>query len=214
MRAGDVIGGRYELALLLGRGGMGEVWAGRDRVLRREVAVKLLHTGGGVSPELPARFERVEELGAHRLGSAMVRPIELIAWASDASFYRMIPKAVVQARSLEEIRALFAFSQQTRIPMTFRAAGTSLSGQAISDGLLVEVARNWRELRVEQGGRQIRLQPGVLGARANQALAAYGAKIGPDPGRLPLAPSAAFCPTTPAACAAASSRTPTTPSSR
>jgi D-lactate dehydrogenase len=144
----------------------------------------------------------------------LVRPIELIAWASDASFYRMIPKAVVQARSLEEIRALFAFSQQTRIPMTFRAAGTSLSGQAISDGLLVEVARNWRELRVEQGGRQIRLQPGVLGARANQALAAYGAKIGPDPGRLPLAPSAAFCPTTPAACAAASSRTPTTPSSR
>lgn len=111
----------------------------------------------------------------------LVRPIELIAWASDASFYRMIPKAVVQAQSLEEIRALFAFSQQSRIPMTFRAAGTSLSGQAISDGLLVEVARNWREIKVEAAGRQIRLQPGVLGGRANQALAAYCAKIGPDP---------------------------------
>jgi len=58
MRAGDVIGGRYELVVLLGRGGMGEVWGGRDRVLRREVAVKLLHTDGGISPELPARFER------------------------------------------------------------------------------------------------------------------------------------------------------------
>ncbi len=80
----------------------------------------------------------------------LVRPIELIAWASDASFYRLIPKAVVKTQGLEEIRALFDFSQQTRIPMTFRAAGTSLSGQSISDGLLVEVARNWRE---SEGGR-------------------------------------------------------------
>jgi len=77
----------------------------------------------------------------------LVRPIDLIAYASDASFYRLIPKAVVLAKSLEEIRALFALSQQTRIPLTFRAAGTSLSGQSISDGLLVEVARHWRELR-------------------------------------------------------------------
>ena len=114
----------------------------------------------------------------------LVRPIELMAWASDASFYRLVPKAVVQAHNLDEIRALFAFSQQMRIPMTFRAAGTSLSGQAVTDGLLVEVARNWRALQVEDQGRKIRLQPGVLGGRANQELAAYGAKIGPDPASL------------------------------
>jgi D-lactate dehydrogenase len=111
----------------------------------------------------------------------LIRPIDLIAYAADASFYRLIPKAVVQAQSIEEIRALFAFSQRIQVPMTFRAAGTSLSGQSISDGLLVEVARNWRELRVEDAGRKIRVQPGVIGARANQALAVYGAKIGPDP---------------------------------
>ena len=111
----------------------------------------------------------------------LIRPIDLIAYASDASFYRLIPKAVVQARSVEEIQALFTFSQRMQIPMTFRAAGTSLSGQSISDGLLVEVARNWRDLQVEEGGRKIRVQPGVIGARANQALAIYGAKIGPDP---------------------------------
>ena len=40
---------------------------------------------------------------------------------------------------------------------------------------------NWRELRVEEGGQRIRVQPGVIGARANQALMPYGAKIGPDP---------------------------------
>lgn len=71
MRAGDVIGGRYELVVLLGRGGMGEVWGGRDRVLRREVAVKLLHTGAGVSPELPARFER-EAVAAARISAPNV----------------------------------------------------------------------------------------------------------------------------------------------
>ncbi len=111
----------------------------------------------------------------------LIRPIDLIACASDASFYRLIPKAVVQAQSLDEIHALFAFSRQTHLPMTFRAAGTSLSGQSISDGLLVDVARHWREVRVEEGGRKIRVQPGVIGARANQMLVPYGAKIGPDP---------------------------------
>ena len=111
----------------------------------------------------------------------LIRPIELIAYASDASFYRLIPKAVVQTQGLEEIRALFSFSRQQRIPMTFRAAGTSLSGQSISDGLLVDIARNWRAADVEDGGKQIRVQPGVIGARANLALAPYGAKIGPDP---------------------------------
>src|SRR5208283_4252140 len=93
----------------------------------------------------------------------------------------LIPRAVVQAQSVKEIQALFSFSQRMQVPMTFRAAGTSLSGQSISDGLLVDVARNWRDLRVEEEGRKIRVQPGVIGARANQALAPYGAKIGPDP---------------------------------
>src|SRR5271157_702087 len=111
----------------------------------------------------------------------LIRPIDLIAFASDASFYRLVPKAVVLTKSLEEIRSLFDFSQRSGIPMTFRAAGSSLSGQSISDGLLVEVARHWRELRVEESGKKIRVQPGVIGARANQLLAPYGAKIGPDP---------------------------------
>src|SRR5208337_5634933 len=78
-------------------------------------------------------------------------------------------------------KSLFEFSQREAIPMTFRAAGSSLSGQSISDGLLVEVARHWRDLKVEDDGKKIRVQPGVIGARANQLLAPYGAKIGPDP---------------------------------
>src|ERR1035441_4999887 len=100
----------------------------------------------------------------------LVRPIDVIAYASDASFYRLIPKAVVQAASEEEVARLFEFSHELAIPITFRAAGTSLSGQAISDGLLVEIARNFRDRQVLENGRKIRVQPGLIGANANRAL--------------------------------------------
>ncbi len=111
----------------------------------------------------------------------LTRPIDLIAFASDASFYRLIPAAVVLSRSVEEVQGLFRFSHDHRIPLTFRAAGTSLSGQAVTDGILVEVARYWRKVQVEDGGRKVRVQPGVIGNNVNVALRPYGAKIGPDP---------------------------------
>ena len=111
----------------------------------------------------------------------LTRPIDRIAFASDASVYRMVPQAVVLARGVEEIQALFRFSQDRRIPLTFRAAGTSLSGQAVTDGILVEVARYWREARVEAGGRRIRVQPGIIGGHANRMLAPFRSRIGPDP---------------------------------
>ena len=109
------------------------------------------------------------------------RPIDVIAYASDASFYRLIPRAVVHARTVEEVRALFRFSHEHRVPLTFRAAGTSLSGQAITDGILVEVGRYWRQAEVEEGGKKVRVQPGVIGAHVNHALRPYHTKIGPDP---------------------------------
>ena len=65
--------------------------------------------------------------------------------------------------------------------MTLRAAGTSLSGQAVTDGLLVEVARHWRTVKVEDGGKRFRAQPGVIGASVNNALRPYRVKMGPDP---------------------------------
>lgn len=109
------------------------------------------------------------------------RPVDLIAFASDAGFYRLIPKAVAFAESVEEIRGLFRLCHERNIPMTFRAAGTSLSGQAISDGILVEVARHWRGIEVLEGGAKVRVQPGVIGAHVNHALKRFKAKMGPDP---------------------------------
>ena len=109
------------------------------------------------------------------------RPVERVAYAADAGFYRLIPKAVVFARSVAEVQGLFRFSRESGLPMTFRAAGTSLSGQAISDGILVEVARHWRDIQVLDGGARIKVQPGVIGAHVNLALRPYRSKMGPDP---------------------------------
>ncbi|HXW23248.1 MAG TPA: FAD-binding and (Fe-S)-binding domain-containing protein [Xanthobacteraceae bacterium] len=111
----------------------------------------------------------------------LTRPAELIAFASDASFYRLVPKAVVLARGIGEIQKLFRFSHRHRIALAFRTAGTSLSGQAVTDGILVEVARNWKRIQVEDGGRKVRVEPGVIGAHVNLALHRHRAKIGPDP---------------------------------
>ena len=111
----------------------------------------------------------------------LTRPAELVMYASDASVYRMMPRAVVLADGVEEVRALFALSRRTGVPMTFRAAGTSLSGQAQSDGILVEVARHWRGVTVEDHGRRVRVRPGTIAGRVNLALAKHGRKLGPDP---------------------------------
>ncbi|MGC9159372.1 MAG: FAD-binding and (Fe-S)-binding domain-containing protein [Terracidiphilus sp.] len=117
----------------------------------------------------------------------LTRPIDRIAFASDASLYRLVPRAVVQPVNVEEVRALFAFSREQRIPLTFRSGGTSLSGQAITDGILVDVGRFWRAANVEENGRSMRVQPGLIGQQANNILKSYGAKIGPDPASISAA---------------------------
>ncbi len=114
-------------------------------------------------------------------GRVLTRPIHRIAYASDASFYRLIPQAVVQARTLEEVRALFAFARERRIPLVFRAAGTSLSGQAVTDGLLVDISRDWKRLEILDEGFRVRVEPGVIGGIVNQRLARYHRRLGPDP---------------------------------
>ncbi len=109
------------------------------------------------------------------------RPVERITRAADASFYRLIPRAVVLPSSVDEVRSLFRLSHEARIPMTFRAAGTSLSGQAVSDGLLVDVARHFRSVTVLENGRRVRVEPGAIGGAVNRILRPYGVRIGPDP---------------------------------
>lgn len=107
--------------------------------------------------------------------------LSTLAFGTDASFYRLIPKLVVRVESEAEVITLLKAAYADQVPVTFRAAGTSLSGQAISDSVLIVLGDNWNGRDIRKGGEQIRLQPGVIGAQANAWLAPYGRKIGPDP---------------------------------
>lgn len=92
-----------------------------------------------------------------------------------------MPRAVVQPVDVTEVRRVLAFARRHSLPVTFRAAGTSLSGQAVTDGLLVELARHWKGITVEDGGSRVRVEPGVVGGRVNAVLRRHGRRMGPDP---------------------------------
>ena len=115
------------------------------------------------------------------------RYIDLISFASDAGFYHLTPKAVVQPVSEEEIILLFQFSQQHKIPIVFRTGGTSLSGQSITDGILVDLSQHWNKIKIENNGDAVRVQPGITGAMVNAYLKKYRSKIGPDPSSISAA---------------------------
>ncbi|MEC5190783.1 MULTISPECIES: FAD-binding and (Fe-S)-binding domain-containing protein [unclassified Arthrobacter] len=109
------------------------------------------------------------------------RAIDLHANAHDASHFLLIPQAVVTAGNAAEVGGLLRASAAQGVPLTFRSGGTSLSGQAVTDGVLVDVRRNFRNIDVLDGGARVRVQPGVTVRALNARLARYGRKFGPDP---------------------------------
>ena len=115
------------------------------------------------------------------------RPIDRLGRSADASFYRMVPEVVVRPRHLAEVQALLACARDHRRHLTFRAAGTSLSGQAVTDGILVELAPFWKASRVLDEGRRVWTQPGVVGGYLNRRLAPFGTRLGPDPASIEAA---------------------------
>lgn len=104
-----------------------------------------------------------------------------LCWGTDAGFYRMIPQIVIRSENEKEISLILREAAKFGLPVTFRAAGTSLSGQTVSDSILVVAGKNWEGYSVEDGGESISLEPGVIGAEVNRILAPYGRKFGPDP---------------------------------
>ena len=104
-----------------------------------------------------------------------------LAYGTDASFYRLIPQLVVQVDNEAELIKVIVNASEAELAVTFRAAGTSLSGQAQSDSILIMLTNSWRDHQVLDLGLKIKLAPGVIGSDANKYLAPYGRKIGPDP---------------------------------
>ncbi|MEO5602570.1 MAG: FAD-binding and (Fe-S)-binding domain-containing protein [Cyclobacteriaceae bacterium] len=115
------------------------------------------------------------------------RYIDLVSFASDAGFYYLLPKAIVQPLDEGEIVSLFQFSHEYKVPLVFRAGGTSLSGQSITDGILVDLSQYWKKIQIEGDGAFVRVQPGITGAMVNAFLKKHRRKIGPDPSSISAA---------------------------
>jgi len=114
-------------------------------------------------------------------------PLRLLTWGTDASFYRLVPAIAVVVDTEEEVRSLLSACARVAAPVTFRAAGTSLSGQAITDSVLMMLGDGWRHWAIGADAETITLQPGVIGATANARLSQHGRKIGPDPASIDAA---------------------------
>jgi D-lactate dehydrogenase len=134
------------------------------------------------APDRQAAGERVaNRLKGKVRGPIHTDPLMTYAWSGDASSYRLIPAVVVFINSEDEVRAVMAAARAEGLPITFRAAGTSLSGQAVTDGVLAVLGDGWRKLHIHPGADQITLGPAVIVANANKALKPFNKKIGPDP---------------------------------
>ena len=115
--------------------------------------------------------------------------LRTLGWGTDASFYRQIPKVVIRSDGEEEISRIVKTCRKYKLPYTFRAAGTSLSGQSCTDSVLIVAGKHWEKYQLidwsqETGDRSpnaIRLQPGIVGAKVNEILKPYGRVFPPDP---------------------------------
>lgn len=108
--------------------------------------------------------------------------LRCLAWGTDAGFYRMIPQVVVRAADENEIIEIVQTASELELPITFRAAGTSLSGQAISDSILVVAGKFWEKYRIlDDKATAIALQPGIIGSRVGEILQPYHRIFTPDP---------------------------------
>jgi D-lactate dehydrogenase len=135
------------------------------------------------TPE-PLRRDLIALLGPDRVLS---RASDIVRYASDASPYRLFPKAVVMAHDGADVATVLAYGRRSGTPVTFRAGGTSLNGQGQSDGILIDVRRHFRGVEVLDGGARARVKPGTVLGHANRVLAPYGYKLGPDPASTDIA---------------------------
>jgi len=131
----------------------------------------------GGTPE-PLRGDLVALLGAEKVLTGVS---DLVRYASDASPYRFVPRVVVVPEDVDDVSAVLSYAHGKGREVVFRAAGTSLNGQAQGEDVLVDVRRHWTGVEILDGGARVRIAPGTTVARVNAALARHGRVLGPDP---------------------------------
>ncbi|MFE9014902.1 FAD-binding and (Fe-S)-binding domain-containing protein [Streptomyces cyaneofuscatus] len=129
------------------------------------------------TPE-PLRSELTALLGADKV---LWKISDLVRYASDASPYRFLPRVVLVPEDLDDVSAILSYAHGKGREVVFRAAGTSLNGQAQGEDILVDVRRHWTGVEVLDDGARASIRPGTTVLRANATLARYGRLLGPDP---------------------------------
>jgi D-lactate dehydrogenase len=109
------------------------------------------------------------------------RPLDVAACAADASHYLLTPQAVVVAEDETAVARVLAACTAEGLPVTFRSGGTSLSGQAGTEGVLLDVRRGFRGVELLDEGARVRVAPGTTVRAVNAALRPFGRMLGPDP---------------------------------
>ncbi|MFF2299687.1 FAD-binding and (Fe-S)-binding domain-containing protein [Arthrobacter sp. NPDC058127] len=109
------------------------------------------------------------------------RSLDRHAMAHDASHYLLVPSVVAAPSTAEDVAGLLAACARHSTPVTFRSGGTSLSGQAITAGVLADTRRNFGGIEVLDGGASVRVQPGATVRAVNARLARHRRALGPDP---------------------------------
>ena len=111
----------------------------------------------------------------------IVDEIRRLAYGTDASFYRLIPEVITVIETENDLKTVLTAARRNKRPVTFRAAGTSLSGQAITDGILALIGEGFATCEINADASKVTVGPGIVGGEVNRRLAPHGRKIGPDP---------------------------------
>jgi FAD/FMN-containing dehydrogenase/Fe-S oxidoreductase len=103
-------------------------------------------------------------------------------YSSDASLYRVVPQVVVRPRAADELDAVLDVARATGVPVTMRGAGTSIAGNAVGPGIVVDTLKHLnRVVSIDPEASLAVVQPGVVHANLQRAAAPYGLRFGPDP---------------------------------
>jgi FAD/FMN-containing dehydrogenase/Fe-S oxidoreductase len=128
----------------------------------------------------------VQELRHRGIEDVDDSPLAKALYSSDASLYRVVPQVVVRPRHADEILAVLDASRALEVPVTMRGAGTSIAGNAVGPGIVVDTVRHLGSvLSIDPEARTATVQPGVVHANLQRAVAPHGLRFGPDPSTHP-----------------------------
>jgi FAD/FMN-containing dehydrogenase/Fe-S oxidoreductase len=125
--------------------------------------------------------ETLQQFSAQLDGEFYTDTTQRTLYATDASAYREMPLAVAIPKSINDIKKLIAFARENRTSLIPRTAGTSLAGQVVGNGIIVDVSKNFTKiLEINEQERWVRVQPGVVRDELNFFLKPYGLFFGPE----------------------------------